>query len=256
LAGKQIKEVSMKLEGKVALVTGGGRGIGREIALLFAKEGADVAICDVNLEIARATQKEIEDLGRRSMVFETDVTVSKEVEEMLNLILDNLRHLDILVNNAGITKDNLLLRMSEEDWDKVLAVNLKGVFNCTKAASKLMIKQRYGKIVNIASIIGIMGNAGQANYAASKGGIISFTKSIARELASRHINANAVAPGFIQTAMTEKLTPEQRAAMLANIPLNRLGVPSDVAQACLFLASSESNYITGQTIVVDGGMSM
>ena len=246
----------MKLEGKVALVTGGARGIGREIALLFAKEGADVVICDVNLETASATQKEIEALGRRSMSFQTDVTLLKSVEEMVNLVLDNFKHLDILVNNAGITKDNLLLRMSEEDWDKVLAVNLKGVFNCTKAVSRSMIKQRYGKIVNIASIIGIMGNAGQANYAASKGGIISFTKSIARELASRHVNANAVAPGFIQTAMTDKLTQEQRTAMLANIPLNRLGVPGDVAQACLFLASSESDYITGQTIVVDGGMSM
>lgn len=246
----------MKLEGKVALVTGGARGIGREIALLFAQEGADVAICDVNPEAARLTQKEIEALGRRSMSFQTDVTLLKSVEEMVNLILDNFKHLDILVNNAGITKDNLLLRMTEEDWDKVLAVNLKGVFNCTKAVSRSMIKQRYGKIVNIASIIGIMGNAGQANYAASKGGIISFTKSIARELASRHVNANAVAPGFIQTAMTEKLTPEQRAAMLANIPLNRLGIPGDVAQACLFLASGDSDYITGQTIVVDGGMSM
>jgi len=246
----------MKLEGRVALVTGGGRGIGRDIALLFAREGADVVICDVNMEIAKTTQKEIENLGRRSMSFETDVTVLKRVEEMTNLILDNFKHLDILVNNAGITKDNLLLRMSEDDWDRVLAVNLKGVFNCTKAASKLMIKQRYGKIVNIASIIGIMGNAGQANYAASKGGIISFTKSVAKELASRNVNANAVAPGFIQTAMTEKLTEEQRNVMLANIPLNRLGVPGDVAQACLFLASSESDYITGQTIVVDGGMSM
>ena len=246
----------MKLEGKVALVTGGARGIGREIVLLFAKEGADVVICDVNLETASATQKEIEALGRRSMSFQTDVTLLKSVEEMVNLILDNFKHLDILVNNAGITKDNLLLRMSEEDWDKVLAVNLKGVFNCTKAVSRSMIKQRYGKIINIASIIGIMGNAGQANYAASKGGIISFTKSIARELASRHVNANAVAPGFIQTAMTDKLTPQQRTVMLANIPLNRLGVPGDVAQACLFLASSESDYITGQTIVVDGGMSM
>lgn len=246
----------MKLEGKVTLVTGGARGIGRDIALLFAGEGSDVVICDVNLETAQATQKEIESLGRRSMSFQTDVTVFKQVEEMMNIILDNFKHLDILVNNAGITRDNLLLRMTEDDWDKVLSVNLKGVFNCTKAASKLMVKQRYGKIVNIASIIGIMGNAGQANYAASKGGIISFTKSIAKELASRNIRANAVAPGFIQTAMTDKLTEEQRSAMLARIPLNRLGVPGDVAQACLFLASPESDYITGQTIVVDGGMSM
>ncbi len=246
----------MKLDGKVALVTGGARGIGREIALLFAREGADIAICDVNREVALATQKEIEALGRRALSFETDVTVAKQVEEMMNIILDNFKHLDILVNNAGITKDNLLLRMSEEDWDKVLAVNLKGVFNCTKAACKIMVKQRSGKIVSIASIIGIMGNAGQANYAASKGGIISFTKSVAKELASRNINANAVAPGFIQTAMTDKLTEEQRSTMLAHIPLNRLGIASDVASACLFLASSDSDYITGQTIVVDGGMSM
>ena len=246
----------MKLEGKVTLVTGGARGIGREIALLFAREGSDVVICDVNKEVASQTQKEVESLGRRSMSFETDVTVLKQVEEMINLTLDNFKHLDILVNNAGITRDNLLLRMSEDDWDKVLAVNLKGVFNCTKAATKFMIKQRKGSIVNIASIIGIMGNAGQANYAASKGGIISFTKSIARELASRNVNVNAVAPGFIQTAMTDKLTEDQRSKMLANIPLNRLGVPQDVAQTCLFLASSDSGYITGQTIVVDGGMSM
>lgn len=246
----------MKLEGKVALVTGGGRGIGREIALLFAKEGADIAICDVNKEIALSTQKEIEALGRKTLVFQTDVTVFKQVEEMMNIILDNFKHLDILVNNAGITKDNLLLRMSEDEWDKVLAVNLKGVFNCTKAASKPMIKQRGGRIINIASIIGIMGNAGQANYAASKGGIISFTKSIAKELGSRNVGVNAVAPGFIQTAMTDKLTEDQRTKMLANIPLNRLGVADDVAQACLFLACSDSDYITGQTIVVDGGMSM
>ncbi|MFH1691486.1 MAG: 3-oxoacyl-[acyl-carrier-protein] reductase [Candidatus Omnitrophota bacterium] len=246
----------MNLEGKVCLVTGGARGIGREIALLFAKEGSDVVICDVNLEAAQSTQKEIEALGRKSMSFSTDVTVFKQVEDMMNLILDNFKHLDILINNAGITKDGLLLRMSETDWDSVLSVNLKGVFSCTKAVSKYMVKQRSGKIVNIASIIGIMGNAGQANYAASKGGIISFTKSIAKELASRNINVNAVAPGFIQTAMTDKLTEEQRTRMLANIPLNRLGVAQDVAQACLFLASAQAGYITGQTIVVDGGMCM
>lgn len=246
----------MKLQGKVALITGGARGIGREIALLFAKEGADIAICDVNKEIAGATQREIEALGRRALSFETDVTVLKQVEEMINIILDNFKHIDILVNNAGITKDNLLLRMSEEDWDRVLAVNLKGVFLCTKAVSKFMVKQRSGNIVNIASIIGIMGNAGQANYAASKGGIISFTKSIAKELASRNINANAVAPGFIQTAMTDKLNQEQKSAMQANIPLHRLGEALDVANACLFLASADAAYITGQTLVVDGGISM
>ncbi len=246
----------MNLEGKVSLITGGARGIGREIALLFAKEGSDVVICDVNPQAAQETQKEVEALGRHSMSLSTDVTVFKQVEDMMNLILDNFEHLDILVNNAGITKDNLLLRMTEADWDSVLSVNLKGVFNCTKAVSRAMIKQKSGKIVNIASIIGIMGNAGQANYAASKGGIISFTKSVAKELASRNINVNAVAPGFIQTVMTDKLTTEQRTRMLASIPLNRLGVPQDVAQACLFLASEQAGYITGQTIVVDGGMCM
>lgn len=251
-----VKEIGMELEGKVSLVTGGARGIGREIALLLAKEGSDVVICDVNLETVQSVQKEVESLGRRSMSFSTDVTVFAQVEDMVNLVLDNFKHLDILINNAGITKDNLLLRMSETDWDSVLSVNLKGVFNCAKAVSKFMIKQRSGKIVNIASIIGIMGNAGQANYAASKGGIISFTKSIAKELASRNINVNAVAPGFIQTAMTDKLTQEQRTRMLANIPLNRLGVAQDVAQACLFLAGAKASYITGQTIVVDGGMCM
>jgi len=246
----------MKLEGKVALITGGARGIGREIALLFAGEGADIAICDVNKEVAAATAKEIEALGRRALSFETDVTVFKQVEEMMNIILDNFKHIDILVNNAGITRDNLLLRMSEEYWDKVLAVNLKGVFNCTKAASRIMIKQRSGKIVNIASIIGIMGNAGQANYAASKGGIISFTKSIARELASRSINANAVAPGFIQTEMTARLPEGLKQKMQEAIPLGRLGSPADVAAVCVFLASEEASYITGQTIIIDGGMVM
>ena len=246
----------MKLQGKVALVTGGGRGIGREIALLFAKEGADIAICDVNTEIAQSTQKEVESLGRRAMSFATDVTVFKQVEEMVNLILDNFKHIDILVNNAGITRDNLLLRMTEEDWDKVLAVNLKGVFNGTKAVSRAMLKQRSGKIVSIASIIGIMGNAGQANYAASKGGIISFTKSIARELASRNINVNAVAPGFIQTAMTDKLSDEVKKKMMEQIPLGKLGTPEDIASAVLFLAGPDADYITGQVLAVNGGMYM
>jgi len=246
----------MRLEGKVALVTGGGRGIGRQIALLFAKEGADLAICDVNKQDLDQAKKEIESLGRKVLIFEVDVANFKEVEKMVNIILDNFKHLDILVNNAGITRDNLLLRMSEDDWDKVLAVNLKGVFSCTKAVTKPMVKQKSGRIVNVASIVGISGNAGQANYAASKGGIISFTKSVAKELCARRINVNAVAPGFIQTTMTESLTATLRNLILATIPLNRFGLPDDIAQACLFLASEESNYITGQTIVVDGGMSM
>jgi 3-oxoacyl-[acyl-carrier protein] reductase len=246
----------MRLKDKVALVTGGARGIGREIALCFAREGADIVIWDVNLEAANQTQKDIEALGVKGMGAEVDVTNFNQVEEAINKILDKFQKLDILVNNAGITKDNILLRMPEADWDAVISVNLKGTFNCTKAASRVMLKQKRGKIVNIASIIGIIGNFGQANYSASKAGIIALTKTTAKELASRGICANAVAPGFIQTEMTAKLTPEIQEKMLAVIPLNRFGKPEDVAKLCLFLASSDSDYITGQTIVIDGGMVM
>jgi 3-oxoacyl-[acyl-carrier protein] reductase len=246
----------MLLKDNVALITGSARGIGREIALTFANEGAAVVICDVNAEMARETAEEFAAKGHKAVSFGCDVTRLAEVEELVNKILDKFGKIDILVNNAGITKDNLLLRMSEQDWDAVLNVNLKGVFICTKVITKVMLKQKKGKIINIASIIGIMGNAGQANYAASKAGIIGFTKSMARELASRSINVNAVAPGYIQTAMTDKLSEEARNRMLANIPLGKLGTPADVAGVCLFLASPESDYITGQTIVVDGGMAM
>ena len=246
----------MRLEDKVALVTGGARGIGREIALCFAKEGAHIAIWDVNLEAASQAQKDIEALGAKSFSAQVDVTNFKQVEEGINKILDKFQKLDILVNNAGITKDNILLRMPEADWDAVIAVNLKGTFNCTKAASKVMLKQRRGKIVNIASIIGIIGNFGQANYSASKAGIIALTKTTAKELASRDICVNAVAPGFIQTEMTAKLALPVQEKMLAAIPLGRFGKPEDVAKLCLFLASSDSDYITGQTIVIDGGMVM
>lgn len=246
----------MLLQDQIALITGSGRGIGREIAQTFAKEGATVVICDINAELAAQTGQELAAQGYKAASFGCDVTKLTEAEELVNKILDKFGKIDILVNNAGITKDNLLLRMSEQDWDAVLGVNLKGVFNCTKVVTKVMLKQKKGRIINIASIIGIMGNPGQANYAASKAGIIGFTKSIARELASRNINVNAVAPGYIQTAMTEKLSKEARDRMLANIPLGRLGTPLDVAGVCLFLASSEADYITGQTIVVDGGMAM
>ncbi|MFA4984061.1 MAG: 3-oxoacyl-[acyl-carrier-protein] reductase [Candidatus Omnitrophota bacterium] len=246
----------MRLKDKLALVTGGAQGIGRDIALLFAKEGADVVIGDVNLAKAEATQKEIEALGRRSLAVELDVTAYSKVGEAINKILDKFTKIDILVNNAGITKDNLLLRMNESDWDAVIQVNLKGTFNCTKAVSRPMIKQRSGRIVNIASIIGIIGNPGQANYSASKAGIIALTKTTAKELASRNITANAVAPGFIQTEMTARLPEELKQKMLAVIPLARFGAPLDVARVCLFLASEEAGYITGQTIVVDGGMVM
>ncbi|HNX80637.1 MAG TPA: 3-oxoacyl-[acyl-carrier-protein] reductase [Candidatus Omnitrophota bacterium] len=246
----------MRLENKVALVTGSAQGIGREIALTLARAGADVVISDVNLEKAQATSAEIEAMGRKSMALTLDVTRFSAVEEAVNKILDKLGKVDILVNNAGITKDGLLLRMSEADWDAVLNVNLKGTFNCTKAVSKVMIKQRSGKIVNVASIIGIIGNAGQANYAASKAGVIALTRTTAKELASRNINVNAVAPGFIQTAMTDKLSEDVKQKMMAAIPLNKLGTPADVAKLCLFLASDQSSYITGQVIVVDGGMVM
>ncbi len=246
----------MRLGGKVAIITGGARGIGRQIALLFAKEGADVVIGDVNTQRAEKTRFKLEAGGSRSLALEMDVTDYGKVEEAVNKILDKFGRIDILVNNAGITKDNLILRMSQEDWDAVLNVNLKGTFNCTKAVSRVMLKQRYGRIVNIASIIGIIGNAGQANYSASKAGIIALTKTTARELASRNINVNAIAPGFIQTEMTAKLPQDLKEKMLKDIPLGKFGSPSDVARLCLFLASSEADYITGQTIVIDGGMVM
>lgn len=246
----------MRLLNKVAFITGGARGIGRDIGLLFAKEGADIVIGDVNIEQAQSTCLEIEALDRKAMGLELNVVNFSEAQQAVNKILDKWTKIDILVNNAGITKDNLLLRMNEADWDAVINVNLKGTFNCTKAVSRMMIKQRSGKIINIASIIGIIGNAGQANYAASKAGIIALTKTSARELASRNINVNAVAPGFIQTEMTARLPEDLRQKMLSVIPLDRFGAPQDVANVCLFLASEESAYITGQTIIVDGGMVM
>jgi 3-oxoacyl-[acyl-carrier protein] reductase len=246
----------MLLQDKVAIITGGARGIGRAIALLFAKEGADIVIWDVNLQEAEKTAAEIGALGRQSLAQGVDVTDYQKVEEAVNKILDKFTKVDILVNNAGITKDGLLLRLSEQDWDAVLNVNLKGTFNCTKAVSKVMLKQHRGKIINIASIIGIIGNPGQANYAASKAGIIALTKTAAKELASRNINVNAVAPGFIQTEMTAKLPEDLKEKMLAAIPMGKFGSPQDVASVCLFLASEEASYINGQVIVVDGGMVM
>jgi len=246
----------MRLADKVAIVTGAAQGIGKDIALAFAREGADIAVCDINLEKAEATAAQIQALGRRSLAVELDVTDYTKVEEAVNKILDKLGKVDILVNNAGITKDNLLLRMAEQDFDAVLKVNLKGTFNCTKAVTRPMVKQRSGRIINIASIIGLIGNPGQANYAASKAGVIALTKTTAKELASRSINVNAVAPGFIQTDMTARLPEEVKQKMLEAIPLNRFGSATDVAAVCVFLASEESSYITGQTIVVDGGMVM
>lgn len=246
----------MIFKDKISLITGGARGIGREIALAFAKEGSDIAICDVNPEALDAAKKEIEAVGRRAETFIVDVTNLSQVEGMINKTLDKFQKIDILINNAGITKDALIVRMSEQEFDSVIAVNLKGTFNCTKAVSKVMMKQRYGKIVSIASIIGIIGNAGQANYAASKAGIIGITKSVAKELASRNVNVNAIAPGFIETDMTAKLPENVKAQMSALIPLNRFGKASDVANLAMFLASDASSYITGQVIKIDGGMVM
>jgi len=246
----------MRLKDKVALVTGGARGIGQAIAMTFAREGADIVVADVNLELAQRTALEIEALGRKALALEMDVTDYAKVENGVNKILDKFGKVDILVNNAGIAKDNLILKMSQPEWDAVINVNLKGTFNCIKAVSRPMVKQRSGKIISIASIIGLVGNAGQANYAASKAGIIALTKTVAKELASRNINANAVAPGFIQTEMTASLPEALKAKMREAIPLAKLGTPQDVANVCLFLASVDSNYITGQVITVDGGMVM
>lgn len=246
----------LSLEGKIALVTGGAVGIGKEIALSFAREGANIVICDINLEEANKTAKEIRELGRESLAFKADVTNLNDIQGIVDKILDKFKKLDILINNAGITRDGLVLRMSEEDWDKVIAVNLKGSFVCIKIVSKVMLKQRFGKIVNLASIIGIMGNIGQANYAASKAGIIGLTKSIAKELAPRGVCINAIAPGFIRTEMTARLSEDVQKKMLSVIPLRRFGEPRDVANLALFLSGEASSYITGQVIQIDGGMLM
>lgn len=246
----------LALEDKVALITGGARGIGKEIAIEFARAGAKVALCDINLKQAEETAKEMKEIGRETTAFGVDVTNSVQVQEMVDKILDKFGKIDILINNAGITKDALLIRMSEEDWDSVISVNLKGTFNCTRTVAKVMLKAHSGRIVNIASIIGIMGNIGQANYSASKAGIIGFTKSIAKELAQRGINVNAIAPGFIQTDMTVGLPEDIKNRMLSEIPLGRFGEPKDVARLALFLSSESSSYITGQVIQVDGGLLM
>lgn len=246
----------MLLKDKVALITGGGRGIGREIALKFSSQGCDIAIFELNEESTKPVVSEIEVMARVAIGLGVDVRRLAQVEEGINKILDKFGRIDILINNAGITKDGLILRMEEKDWDNVLGVNLKGSFNCIKAAARHMLKAKSGRIINIASIIGIMGNAGQANYAASKAGIIGLTKSIAKEFASRGITCNAIAPGFIQTDMTKSLPEDVKNKMLSLIPLGKLGEPVDVAEAALFLASAGAGYITGQVIVVDGGMVM
>lgn len=246
----------MRLEDRVALVTGGGRGIGKAIALALAKEGADIVACDINLENLKEVAAEVEKMGRKILILKADVSKVSEVEEMVKKALDKFTKIDILVNNAGITRDNLIVRMSEEEWDQVLDINLKGAFNCLKAVARPMMKQRSGRIINIASVVGMMGNPGQANYAASKAGIIGLTKSAAKELASRGINVNAIAPGFIKTAMTEALDDEIKERLTSQIPLKRLGEVKDVANLVVFLASNDASYITGEVIKVDGGMLM
>jgi 3-oxoacyl-[acyl-carrier protein] reductase len=246
----------MSLNGKIALVTGAAQGIGRDIALGLAADGADVAICDVNLEAAQKTAADIEAKGRKSLALKANVASSAEVTAMIEQVVEKFGRIDILVNNAGITRDGLILRMKDEDWDLVLSINLKGAFLCTKSALKYMSKQRSGTIINIASIVGAMGNAGQANYVASKAGLIGLTKTIAREYANRNVTANAVAPGFIDTAMTQALTEQVRTDLAKQIPLGRLGSSEDVANAVRFLASPSAAYITGQVIHVNGGMYM
>lgn len=246
----------MNLNGQIAIVTGGAQGIGKAIVQVLVQSGADAVVADMNLDRSRETVSELEVSGRRLMAVGVNVADSKQVAEMVDRVVKEWGRLDILVNNAGITRDGLLIRMSEEDWNRVMDVNLKGTFHCTKAVLPFMIRQRRGRIVNIASIVGAMGNAGQANYAASKAAVIGFTKSVAREYASRGITANAVAPGFIDTAMTQNLSQEVRDLLLKQIPLSRLGTAMDVAYAVRFLISEEAGYITGQVIHVNGGMLM
>jgi 3-oxoacyl-[acyl-carrier protein] reductase len=246
----------MRLEGKVALITGGAQGIGRAIVLLLARQGVRVALSDINLEKAHETCREVEATGGQALAIGGNVADAAAAEAMVEQAAGKFGGLDILVNNAGITRDGVLLRMKEEEWDSVLAVNLKGAFHCTKAALRYFLKRKGGKIVNLASVTGEMGNAGQSNYAASKAGLIGFTKSVAREYASRNIQVNAVAPGFIDTAMSQAIPQKEREFLIKQIPLGRLGRPEDVAEAVLFLVSPAADYITGQVLNVNGGMYM
>ena len=245
--------MNIRLDGKVAMVTGSTRGIGRTVAETLAGAGARVAV--IGRDQGRAAQAAAE-IGQGAQGFACDVGSAEQVDACVAAIEKALGPIDILVNNAGVTKDNVFLRLTDADWDTVLEANLKGAFRTIRAASRGMMKKRWGRIINVSSVVGLIGNKGQANYAASKAGLLGLTKSIARELASRGITANAVAPGFIETDMTAALTPEQREALAKNIPLERLGSPADVAAAVLFLASEGAGYITGQVLVVDGGMVM
>lgn len=244
------------LKGKVAIVTGGTAGIGKAIALMYAQNGADVAVFGTNIERGELVAKEIEAFGVKARFVQVDVSNTQQVATSIEQVLEEFGKVDILVNNAGITKDNLMLRMSEADWDLVLDVNLKSTFNTVKALLKHMMKARSGKIINVSSVIGLTGNAGQVNYAASKSGLIGVTKSLAKELAARNINVNCVAPGFIETKMTDSLPEKIKEEILKGIPMKRMGRPEEIAQVALFLASEASSYMTGQTLTVDGGMVM
>ncbi len=247
----------MKLAGKVALITGASRGIGRACAIKFAELGADVAInYSSNKVLAEEVVSSVINLGQKAIAIQADVSKKQEVEAMVESVINTFGNLDILINNAGITRDTLLVRMKEDDWNKVIDINLKSVFLTTKAVSRYMMKKRQGRIINISSVVGIAGNAGQANYAASKAGIIGFSKSAAKELAQRNVMVNVIAPGFIDTDMTDALSEQQKEAILSAIPLKRYGKPADVANLAAFLASEESAYLTGQVIYVDGGMNM
>ena len=245
-----------RLEGKAALITGGARGIGKMIAQRFISEGADIALCDINFEAAQSSAKELSGGNGTIKAFSMNVADEENVNEAVKGVANEFGKIDILVNNAGITRDTLMLRMKTEDWNAVIAVNLTGVFNVSKAVVRLMVKTRLGRIINIASVVGVIGNPGQVNYAASKAGIIGLTKTMAKEFASRDITVNAIAHGYIRTEMTEHLSQEAKDAFLRAIPLNRPGTPEDVAAVAAFLASDDASYITGQVICVDGGMVM
>ncbi|HJN01967.1 MAG: 3-oxoacyl-[acyl-carrier-protein] reductase [Nitrospinota bacterium] len=246
----------MPLKGQTAVVTGGARGIGKEISLALARDGANIVIADLIAEQSEETAEEIKKLNCKALIQKVDISKTADVENMVQNTINEFKTLDILINNAGVTRDTLMVRMKEEDWDFVLKVNLTGTFNCSKAAAKYMMKQKKGRIVNIASIVGVMGNAGQANYSASKAGIIGLTKTSARELASRNITVNAVAPGFIDTEMTRSLNENIKQQLKEQIPVGKLGRPEDIANCIKFLVSDDASYITGQVIHVNGGMLM
>ena len=248
------KVTRSRLAGKTALVTGATRGIGREIALVFAKEGADVAVCGRTANALDDVAAQIQAAGRQVLAYPADISQAEAVERMVADLLDKWGRIDILVNNAGIARDTLLIRMKDEEWDSVLTVNLKGTFLCMRAVARAMMRQRSGRIINLASVVGLMGNPGQANYAASKAGIIGLTKSVARELGGRGVTVNAIAPGLIETEMTEALSEDLKTHWKAQIPLGSFGQPMDVAQAAVFLASDAARYITGQVLQVDGGL--